>query len=415
MLEMTWPRSSIAFLLLAGGISAASAAPAVAPKPAAAPNPAAAPALRAPEVTVDGYRFVIERITQQENLALDLEPAGAPVQGQQFVFLELAVYPPDPKQAVNVEGLDARLVAFANGSRAVALQPQGAEENDARSTGVWRTRLMASGLDLSVGRLSRLQGELVVYPQSQLLTLDFPLAEKLPLTRRAESFRATLKRVQPRNEAITAVVEMAWDSGSSIARANPEAPFGITAVTKGGAVLLPNGGGSSSPVVRGPITTREYTVTFTDLAETPASVRVQLLLRYGTPKRLAFTLPEIHLPDTLPLAEHLAGEETEAPPLWPGHPLYAERGGTLKVLGKAAAEEQKPLRLGFSRKSAAAFGPWRWLLVPVGADGTATLRHLLPGRYRVARAGAPEGEAPVEIEITAGGTASLPGAGGLGQ
>src|SRR4051794_33238405 len=165
-------------LLLAAGAlvfaaAVSSAAPESGAKPAAPPparehpraegaRPAAPPA---PEVRVQGYRILVERIQQVENLSVDFPPDGnGKGSGQQVISINLAVQPPNPKLVNNIEGLDSRVLAFADGKRVLTLQPYSSDDDNLVSGGMWRTVVMAQEVGLSVSRLSRLQGELILYP-----------------------------------------------------------------------------------------------------------------------------------------------------------------------------------------------------------------------------------------------------------
>src|SRR5207253_5660005 len=98
--------------------------------------------------------------------------------------------------------------------------------------GAWRALLMAQEVDLSTSRLNRVQGELVVYPRAKLVTLDFPVNGKLPQVQEGEGLKAILKQVRSRPGAVTATVGMEWSPSLSVARVNPEAPYGISALTQ---------------------------------------------------------------------------------------------------------------------------------------------------------------------------------------
>lgn len=354
----------------------------------AARPPAAPPA---PEVRVQGYRVYVERVQQVENLAVDFPPEGSgKVTGQQVVSIHLGVQPPDPSRAANIQGLGGRVVALQEGNHALTLQTYTTDEEATPAGGVWRTLLMAQDVDLAASRLGRLQGELVVYPQARTATLDFPLTGRLPRTQEADGLRATLKQVRTRPGATTAVVSVEPAPGVTLARTGPESPYGITALTRAGASIPPSGG-SSSGGARGKSGPREYSVTFTDLRETPARVRVQFLARSGTPKRIPFTLPDLSLPDTL-VSEPEDFSDLEPPaPLRPGHPFYDAQGGTLDCGLRTAPADEGTLLVALSRREEAGWGPWRWVEAQPAPPPGAVLLHLRPGTYRVRRLWLPAG------------------------
>jgi hypothetical protein len=171
---------------------------------------------------------------------------------------------------------------------------------------------------------------------------------------------------------------------------------------------------------------RTHNIALSDLKELPAKIRVELLVRSGTPKRIPFTLPEIALPDTLALeTEVQAGGES---PALVEHPFYARVGGSVV----ASVRDKRLLReghllLGLSRQDGAVAGPWRWLEVMPDSEGKAALANVRPGRYRVSQAWVPDAGTgrtgtvmselplsalplgtPTSVEVAAGKTVMLP-------
>jgi hypothetical protein len=407
---MKLPARSIPLILLLAVPAAALQQATRGPKP-----PEAAPA---PEVKVEGYRIVVEKLVQNQNLALEFpDPADrregvSRMTGRQLVYVHLAVHPPNPKLIPNLDGLDGRIVAFS-GNSPVTFRPYPADDANPLTTGVWRTMLMAQDVDLSVSRLDRLQGELVVYPSAKQVKLEFPVPSDIPVTREAEGLRVVMRPMKPRGEILTVALEMSWPAEVSVARASPEAPGGIAVVTKAGNTILPTGSGNSPGESRGRRVSRIHTVTFTEFKEAQATLRVQTLVRGGPARKLAFTLPNLPLPDTLGLEATLDDEEG-AEPFQEGHPLYARGGGALVLTVRPAPSAAGRFTVGLSRREGAQFGPWRWVELPLDREGRATLPHLKPGTYRLARAwwdtleGTRVRAAPVEAVVTAGQTFAVP-------
>ena len=88
---------------------------------------------------------------------------------------------------------------------------------------MWRCQLSAQEVELSTTRLRRLHGELVVYPKARVAALDFPLGGKLPVTRQADGFRATLRSTRLRAGTLTVSMELEWPTSLSVTRPNPGA------------------------------------------------------------------------------------------------------------------------------------------------------------------------------------------------
>jgi hypothetical protein len=390
---------------------------------AAAPPPAR---VMAPEVRAQGYRFVLEKVEQQRLEHAEFPPgakegAVTALKGSQIVVLQVAVHPPTANLLPNIQGLDPKVVANTQGA-AVPLSVNGLDDAELVGGNVWRTRLTAHELSIGVTKLERVRGELVVYPRAKVVTLDFPLHAHTPAVKQDEGFRATLKQVKTRPGAVQVSIETERSPALSVSQVNPDAPNGVTAVTKAGTALPPNGGNSSSGERNG-LLVRTHNLTFLDVKEMPTTIRVQALVRSGAPRRIKFTLPDVPLPDSLDL-DREAEAEAEPTPLLAGNPFYSAGGGGVAVPIKGRPSRGQ-LVLGLSRLDGESFGPWRWLLAAMESADRGTLANIRPGRYRVAAAWSPappdpagEGEprpsltpirmgAVADLEILAGKTVTL--------
>lgn len=376
----------------------------------------------APQVKSQGYRFVVERFIQQDNVTREfVADKPGTNSGRQHFYLGLAIYPPDPKLAVNIQGLDPKVLGFA-GTQVLNFRSYPIDDAGPAASGVWRTQLAAQELDLAINRITKVQGELVVFPRAKKVTLEFPLPLAAQLSKSDEGFKATVKNVRPRTNGLSLTVDMEWPSNLSVAFLNPEAPGGITAISPAGTPLLPNGAGSSG-TERGGRVLRVHNVVLSDIKDPPAKIRVEVLVRSGTPLRIPFTLPEIALPDTLGLERQVI--DTTGEPEQREHPFYASEGGTVAAsLRKSSEMGDGKLLLGLARLEGAAPGPTRWLELSPDPQGRALLPHVRPGRYRVSLAWLPAGigtitadglpqtarvlGAPATVDVAVGKTAALP-------
>jgi hypothetical protein len=361
----------------------------------AVPVPAAAPVdsrLAAPEVRVEGYRFVVERFMQQQNLTEEFAADQPPEKkGRQHLYLGLAVYPPDPKLLANVQGLDPRVIAFAGpGGKVITLRSYPADDGPLLD-GVWRTQLAAQDLDLTVSTLNRLQGELVVFPHARRVTLDFPLPVSQAVTKEAEGLKVTVKNMRARTGGLAATVEMEWPASQNVAILNPEAPGGITLHTAAGTPLIPNGAGTSG-TTRGGKVLRTQNISLSELKEKPVKLRLEVLVRNGTPRKIPFSFASIPLPDTLGLEP--AAIAADADFSVRSHPFVAQGGGILTATVRGASSLEGRLLLGISRFEAGTFGAVRWLELAPDREGKVSLAGVRPGRYRVTVAWSPEAAAP---------------------
>jgi hypothetical protein len=363
----------------------------------------------------------VERFIQQDNVTREfIESKPGTNTGRQHFYLGLAVYPPDPKLAANIQGLDPKVLGFAGTS---VLNFRSYPLDDTRpAAGVWRTQLAAQELDLAINRITKVQGELVVFPRAKKVTLEFPLPIPTQLSKSDEGFKATVKNVRPRTNGLSLTVDMEWPADLSVAFLNQDAPGGITALSPAGTPLIPNGAGSSG-TERGGRVLRVHNVVLSDIKDPPAKIRVEVLVRSGTPLHIPFTLPEIAVPDTLGLERQAI--DTVGEPDRRDHPFYASEGGTLVAsLRKNSEMADGKLLLGLARQEGTVPGPTRWLELSPDPQGRALLTHVRPGHYRVSLAWLPAGMAtittdglpqtarlmgaPATVEVTAGKTASLP-------
>ncbi len=337
----------------------------------------------APEARAGDYRVRVEKIVQSENLTLDFDEKGRPARtGRHSVYLHLAVEPLRAERLFNIDRLEPQVLAFSGAGRPVTFQPYPVEQRNGPDLAAWRTLLMAQEVDLNAARLQKLAGELVVYPQASLTTLDFPTTGKLPLTRRAGPLTAVLREVKTEMGRFSLTMEVAWAADVKVQRVSPEAPYGITLVTEKGGVLLPSGGSSTGLTPKTGSATR-YTATFSDLGESPTRARLQLIVRSGVPEKLAFTLPPISLPDTLDVRDGLEGaadpDELQIPT---GHALFGTPGGMLSISLREGAFGQRSFLLGLAPGEAPR-SAWRWIELRPTAEGSLLISRLRPGKYRV--------------------------------
>jgi hypothetical protein len=367
---------------------------------------------------------MVEQVQQHRYQNVEFAPganegATAKLKGTQTVAVKLAVYPPDPALTANIQGLDPKV--FANtGGAAMPFTVSGRDEFDPMLGGVWRAGIAAHEVGLSVTRLERIRGELIVYPRAKMVTLDFPLNAHTPAVKQGEGFKAILRQAKARPGNVAISLDTEWPAALSVSRPNPEIPSGITAVTNAGTEVAPSGGNSRSGERSG-LSTYSYNLTFLDLKEPPAKIRVQVLVRSGAAKRIKFTLPDVALPDTLGLDED-ADEEADPTPLVPGDPLYAKGGGRV-VVPIQGAPLKGQVMMGLARLEGDSYGPWRWLLATIEKSGSAALGNIRPGRYRATLGWIPEADQGndqrpsaqptrigtiVEVDIVAAGSVTLP-------
>src|SRR5687768_16341360 len=101
----------------------------------------------------------------------------------------------------------------------------------------------------------------------------------------------------------------------------------------------------------------------------PAKLRVEVLVRSGVPRKIAFTLPDFAVPDTLGLeADVLASGDD---PSVREHPFFAQTGGNLTASVSGTVLGEGKLLMGLSRQDGAISGAIRWLELAVDRQGQA--------------------------------------------
>jgi hypothetical protein len=327
------------------------------------------------------------------------------------VQVHLSVQPPQPELLRNIEGLERKVTAETEVGT-VGLQVFFAEPAAPGGGALWKVGLTAPDLGLPATRLRQLRGELIVWPRAVPVRIEFPVGGKLPETREAEGLRITLTQTRSRGGLFTSAFRMEWDAAQNVSHPGSDAPYGVSALSATGGVLIPNGSGGDTSR-QGARMVRNCNVLFSEVTGAPTRVRVEALVRSGASRRIPFTLPDLPLPDQLPTAIEADEEEIGTGPLQPGNALYHSPGGTLRIPpGYGGTRPGEPLLAAVSRLQDGDRGPWRWLEAASGADNSALVPHLAPGRYRVMvlratglGAGAATPAAPVEIAL--GRTSSL--------
>lgn len=402
---MEYGRRTLGYILVGLGCGTAACAAPV--------NGAPAPP-GAPEARAGDYRVRVEKIVQSENLTLDFDAKDRPARaGRHSVYLHLAVEPLRAELLFNIDRLAPQVLAFSGAGRPVTFQPYPVEQRNEPDLGTWRTLLMAQEVDLNAARLQKLAGELIVYPQASVTTLDFPTTGKLPLTRRSGPLTAVLREVKTEGGRLSLTMEVAWPPEVKVQRLSPEAPYGITLLTESGGVVLPTGGSSTALRPQAGTAVR-YTATFSELGESPTRARLQLIVRSGVPEKLAFTLPPILLPDTLGAAA--APEEPDGAQIPADHALFAAQGGVLSFSRREGAFAGQEYLLGLAPADAEHPAAWRWVEIQPTGEGSLTVTHLRPGSYRVRLRPAARNRAlvrgevrtaPGEVKVVAGRTTLL--------
>jgi len=344
-----------------------------------------------PSVSVEGFQIQVERIQQTANLALDFAPEGfgsppqagvtrtAQVTGRQGVQVVLAVRPARPDQVANIGGLSGPVTAMAAGS-ALKFTVYSAEENAAGGS-VWRSHLSAAELPLLSRKVQTLRGVLEVFPRARRIPFDFPLKSKAPLpqVREAEGVRITLRQVQHRGRTVNLVFTQEWPDAVNVVNPSQDQPYGIQLRSVAGGQFAATGAGMQQAPRPG-WTVRQCSATFSDVPELPDLARVELLVRSGAPRRLAFVLPDLELPDRGNPEPGPA--EADPGPLSPDHPFFAAAGGTLVLLTPLVAGDPPVFRLGLARRGDRDWTGWRWLEVAADEAGRVVVPHLMPGDYR---------------------------------
>ena len=386
----------------------------------------------APQAAVKGFRVELERLTQTQSLSVEFPEMGAPrpSTNRQYVTVQLAVHAPNPKLAQGIHGLTGPVrVSTDRGENLSTGGTTGRAVAQRLGEGrVWRGTLSLPSLDARTAVLRHLEGEVLVYPRTEQVRLEWSLKDKLPATREQAGYKVTLTEATQMQRQTNVVIRAEWPKDVAIAASNEGRAFGVSALTARGAQLPPVGYSSGSPTQSNGINVAEYRVSFyqREGEGEPAKVQIEALVRSGEPVRLPFRIANVELPTTVADREAPDPEVAASDPDFPF--MARDKGATLQtsVRREQVAIGRGELLVGFSRKVAAGWSAWRWLAVSTDAQGRATVKNLLPGEYRVRRLWKPASDAPDrpqllvqlragqwqnaagEVTLTAGQAATLP-------
>src|SRR5262245_22964128 len=255
----------------------------------AAPAPAARPGTPA-SGTAGLYRVLVERVVQSASLVLDFtEPRKEPDdEGKQTVYVHLLVTAPERDQACAIAALGEGLAGVTDSGQKLELRPYAAPEAGPADGRSWRACLLAQDVDVRARALKEVTGELVVYPKSRAIRVEFSTRNPLPQTKTIDGVRVTLHEYQFANQEAKVVVSEQWPAGATLGRLRDEVPFGVTAAGGTGVPAIASEGRAETVDAAGAAPGRRLQLLFTDLAAAPNLITVEALLRSGAPQTVPF-------------------------------------------------------------------------------------------------------------------------------
>ncbi len=277
--------------------------------------PGVSPALpRQPEVLAGTFRIVVERVTQSLSTTQVFPmpaKAGDPGDFQQrrTVQLHLGVYPADPAAGPSAgEGLtrlDIHGVTVREGGRQVELGHYGGKLEAGSKQALLRGYVYAPAFPTRTAEIELIEGEIVAYEQSTPVELEVPLEEGrspagAPEPVEKEGVRLTVREVTLSDATARITLSVDGPPGSVLVTPSEEGTHGASLYDRRGQRASPGGGSLSQPRPH----QLDYRVTFLNLKERPAVLRVQLLKQHGARRVYPFRLKHVPVPtrrvDSLP-------------------------------------------------------------------------------------------------------------------
>ncbi len=369
-------------------------------------------------VTAGGYRVAVERIVQNSSLTVEFTGGqAAPVDGGQTNYVYLAVVAPDADRARAIVGLGKQLTATTDTGQRLALRNYAAAEGGGPDGRTWRTYVIAQDVNAGARGFASLAGELIVFPNSRAVGLEFPTRLPFPQTQAAEGLRVTVHEVRRSGDTTAAVVSQHWPAGVSVTRLRAEVPFGLVALDSAGVPSYASEGRVIPTEAQPGQHLQKTEITFPQ-SDLPHRFRHEALVRSGEPTAIPFRLESIPLPDSEPDAAPERGTN----PMSGSHPYLVGRGGgAVRVpVRVVSAPAGKGVLSGALAPQGAASPSWRWLSVPTDEQGIAIIANVRPGRYLVRlrwtpKPGSLAGPGPgrwtgdtARVEVVAGKTTDLP-------
>ncbi|MFN3653386.1 MAG: hypothetical protein ACK47B_27725 [Armatimonadota bacterium] len=324
----------------------------------------------------------------------------------------------------NVAARDSRggILVTSGGTSTASLLPD-----------AWGSMFQLDPPDPRARSLGWIEGDLVLFRRLRPLDIEAPLP--LPeggVQQRAGDVEIEVQRILPGRAEVRDDPIERQDAGPTV-HARIRYPLEVTLQSAGvggepAPLLVGRSGRTYAP--RGVRFTRrgdldaavdaDYTYQFPAIDEPLAAVRFHLMRKEAPDRRLPFRIANL----PLPLEDRPAPEDAQQAPgaaaFGPASRYFSQDGGELvsRVVVDHRRRLPGTLSIGLSSASPGAEAGSEWFQVEVGPDGTARLRHLLPGTYRVLRIYRPaeasrepagwwrHGEA--RITVAAGKTALLP-------
>lgn len=271
---------------------------------ATAAAPVAAP-LR-PETVAGPFRIVVERVTQSLSTtqvfpkeAGDRHPGE--FQQRRNVQLHLGVYPAAPAlQPGAGEGLtrlDIHGVTVREGTRQLELGHYGGRLESGSKEALLRGYLYAPAFPVRTAEIEVIEGEIVAYEHSTPVELELPLTDERHPSGKPErvekhGVRLTLREVTVSQGTARLTLSVDGPPGSVLITPTEEGTHGASLYDHRAQKVSPGGGSLSQPQPH----LLDYRVTFLNLKDRPAMLRVRLLKQHGARQVYPFRLKRIPVP-----------------------------------------------------------------------------------------------------------------------
>lgn len=372
-------------------------------------NAPAPPPRRASVVEKAGMRFFPRSVTVEDRRTLNLADDGPADQGYGYLQFQLGVElgDGDAETIAGIENVSAKddtgNVLTSDLSRMFYGAFMGQTFPDE-----WSGGITLSLPDPRAKRLLWLQGDLMGYRTVKPARVEMTLPIVGKSSRReigdwlivVSGYQPNAIRPEVEEEGLPRVGFQPAITGPSM-RVRVYYPNGTRLAARTGwgtaPVLLDTGGriytairSTNSGYGDAQLMLSDSTLTFPPTADPPARLVWDLVERSEPVKLCTFRLTDIPMPPaqnfvprkTVPAAPAAPGDSPET-----SHAYYQRGGGTLTMQVQIGSRAAGPgsLQAGLAPKTATGWGATRWIEVPVDAEGTAALKEVRPGVYRLLR------------------------------
>lgn len=255
---------------------------------------------RPPAAQAGPYRVVVDRISQNTNLAVNFGAGAAPaarpassIEVRRMVQMQVSVFAATPEAAAALTTFQISGVAVQAGGRLLQLTPFGGMLDNPAGNTVLRAYLYVPTFPASAREVRAVEGQLVGYETARDMEIDIPVADgAAPKTVEKDGVKATLREYSFDGESAQLVLWLEGPATSALVNTATDGAYGMQLLDAEGRPATSSGGS----FINFRPNTAEYRLGFNSLKRPPTTIRVKFLHRGGARRTYPFRIEGIPIP-----------------------------------------------------------------------------------------------------------------------